>query len=190
MFRTGAVAVVAASLILAGCQTTAQQENPPIWGRIDCQRAVENPQLTVLFEQAKLVCQNRADAAGTAGTAGMPTGRGIGGAIASGIAAGITHAQISVSTAKSCMAEYGFMLASRQEHEMRCVSVRAAMAPPPATTSPATARRTAERTRRPAARPRSEQGPSAAPMSLAPTQTQVAPTSSVQTVPSPAARGP
>jgi hypothetical protein len=125
-----------------------------IWGRIDCVRIADHPEMQVQFDQARLVCVNRAQAASVAGTANMPTGNGIGGAIASGIVQGITANQIATSTANGCMAEYGFMLAHRSEHAARC----AALAPPPPPAS------------KPARKPKRKPAPvaSAPPVSIVP----------------------
>jgi hypothetical protein len=84
------------------------------------------------FEQAKLICVNRAEAAGVAGTASMPNGYGLGGAVAAGISQGIAASQIQVATAKSCMAEYGYALQRASEFEARCP----VMTSPPVTKRP------------------------------------------------------
>jgi hypothetical protein len=175
MRRTGAA--LAACFVLAGCQTTAEQQaNPPNWGRIDCQRPAQRPELRPLFEQAKLVCQERALAAAVAGTSSMPRGNGIGGAIASSIATRMTKEEIAVSTAKSCMAEYGFVLMTQPEHDQRCVALRAAMA----TDAAVGARLASTRSSRPArtgrtAAPQSGTAPAQAP-STASTSVTPAPT--------------
>ena len=91
-----------ASAALCGCQTAQQQAEDPIaWSRLDCKRLADGPEMVPQFEQAKLICVNRAEAAGVAGTAGMPVGHGVGGAIAAGISQGIASAQIQTATAKS-----------------------------------------------------------------------------------------
>lgn len=129
------LSAIAVMMLLSGCQTTQEQAEDPVqWGRFDCQRAADHPELTPQFEQAKLVCVNRAQAAGIAGTASMPTGYGMGGAIASGISAGIAQAQIQNATINSCMAEYGYMLLKRSEHVARCPAT--AVKPPEAPEPP------------------------------------------------------
>lgn len=121
-----------ATLLICGCQTTAEQQADPLaWGRIDCQRADNTPALLQPFEQAKLVCVNRAEAAGIAGTAAMPTGYGLTGALVSGMNKGITASQIQDATIKSCMAEYGYSLLRKSEFDARCPIVQAAAPPPP-----------------------------------------------------------
>ncbi len=121
--------------VLSGCQTTEQQAEDPLqWGRFDCKRLADGPQIAVEFDQAKAVCLNRAQAAGIAGTAAMPTGYGLGGAMVSGINRGITSSQIQDATIKSCMAERGYLLAKMSEHEARCprsapVAIPAPVAP-------------------------------------------------------------
>jgi len=128
-------AVLTATALLMGCQTTQEAaEDPILWGHIDCQRSADHPEFNTQIEQAKLVCINRAQAAGIAGTASMPTGYGLGGAISSGINAGIAQGQIENATVKSCMAEYGWMLSKKSEFDARCpvpVAVVAPPAPPP-----------------------------------------------------------
>lgn len=61
------------------------------------------------------------------GTAAMPTGRGLGGAIVSGIDKGITGNRIGDLTMTSCMAEYGYQRMTPSEFEGRCPKP-----PPPA----------------------------------------------------------
>jgi|HubBroStandDraft_6_1064221.scaffolds.fasta_scaffold111911_1 hypothetical protein len=123
------IAALIATTLLCSCQTTEEAaQDPPLWGHIDCQRTADHPELASQFEQAKLVCFNRAQAAGVAGTASMPTGYGLGGAVASGISAGIAQAQIQNATVNSCMAEYGWMLTKRSDFDARCPV--AVVAPP------------------------------------------------------------
>lgn len=112
-----------AILLLAGCATnnTAAVEDPVGWGRVDCQRGDGNPVLEGQFEQAKAICLGRAQAAGLAGTAGMPAGgRNLGDAIGNGIVAGVTQARISDATASSCMAEQGYLMKTRSAFEASC----------------------------------------------------------------------
>ena len=125
-----------ASAALCGCQTAQQQAEDPIaWSRLDCKRLADGPEMVPQFEQAKLICVNRAEVAGVAGTAGMPVGHGVGGAIAAGISQGIASAQIQTATAKSCMAEYGYMLQRNSEFEARC-PITIPPPPPPVTKRP------------------------------------------------------
>ena len=113
--------ILFAALMLTGCQTVSAPEDPTLWGRFDCMRMADGPEIQAEFEQAKLICSGRSEAAAIAGTAAMPNrGRGLSGAIVSGIEQGITGAQISVATAKSCMAERGLFLAKKSEHLARC----------------------------------------------------------------------
>lgn len=114
------VAIAVAALALTGCQTAQEQQDPPVWGRFDCRRAATDPEVVTLFEQARAVCMNRAQAAAVAGTTAIPTGHGIGGAIASGIERGMAQNEIGTSTAISCMAEYGWLRARQHEHAARC----------------------------------------------------------------------
>lgn len=119
------IAGTIAALALAGCQTTQEaQDDPLMFGRVDCRGPVGRPEVSRHFEQAKAICMNRADAAATAGTANMPMGYGYGGAIAAGINQGITAASIRNSTAVSCMAEQGYLLKRRSEFVAMCGSRR------------------------------------------------------------------
>src|SRR5687767_14385789 len=111
---------------LAGCATAKQPpEGPKIFGRVDCQRNRGNPVLEREFEQAKAICIPRAEAAATAGTAAMPMGSGIGGAIVSGIEQGVKGREIANATALSCMAERGYLLKTMAEHDAICVAIEA-----------------------------------------------------------------
>ena len=91
-----------------------------VWGRFDCKRLADFPEVQVEFEQANMICSGKAQAAAISGTASMPTGYGLSGAIVSGISQGITGAQISQATGKSCMAERGLYLAKRSEVDAKC----------------------------------------------------------------------
>jgi hypothetical protein len=125
--RKQSFAALGVAFFLAGCaaQANTAPEDPVVWGRVDCVRAQENPMAEQEFEQAKAICVNRAQAAGIASTAGMPVGRGIGGAIASGISAGITQSQVSTATASSCMAEVGYIQRPQSAHQDACSAVYA-----------------------------------------------------------------
>jgi hypothetical protein len=124
MRNLGIVALCAA---LGGCAAQANNaavEDPQGWARVDCQRGLGNPVLEAQLEQAKAICTGRAQAAGLAGTAGMPTGgRNLGDAIGNGIVAGVTQAQITNATASSCMAEQGYLLRTRSSFEAVCTPV-------------------------------------------------------------------
>lgn len=115
------------ALGLAGCvaQASQQTQDPELWGRVDCQRGAGNPVLEQEFEQAKAICGGRAQAAGISASASMPAyGRGIGGAIADGIAQGITSAQVSNATAMSCMAELGYIKRPQSAHVAACTAIQ------------------------------------------------------------------
>lgn len=91
------------ALALAACsQTQATQAQ---WTRIDGSIGKASE-----FEQAKIICGNRADAAAEAATASRSIGYGTADAIASGIASGIAQANVKKSTILSCMAERGYRL--------------------------------------------------------------------------------
>lgn len=115
------------SILLAGCVAQASQQNvedPPLWGRVDCQRLADRPDLEIEFEQAKTICLSRGQAAAVAGTAAIPVGRGLGGAMASGIERGITANQIGTATINGCMGEMGYLFKPKSEHLAMCEAVK------------------------------------------------------------------
>lgn len=115
-FRAIAVATL---LIVAGCQTQQDQEDPMTFGRVDCQRTIGNPALTLQFEQDTAICQGRGDAAALSGTAVMQ-----GGGILGAIDKGVTGGNINRSTVLSCMAERGYLYKRRSEHLSTCEAVK------------------------------------------------------------------
>lgn len=122
--RIGVVAALGAAVMLGGCVQQQQPvEEQPIFGRADCQRMADNLALQQEFELARQVCVPRAEAAAIAGTTAMPVGRGLGGAIVSGIERGMTQNQIAMATAISCMAERGYIRRTRAEHEAACAAI-------------------------------------------------------------------
>lgn len=124
--RTSVLGALAAALLVAGCAARANMENeadPTLWSRVDCQRISANPSLMQEFEQAKAICLPRGQAAATAGTANMPGGYGLGGAIAAGINQGITANQIGTATITSCMGENGYLLKRKSEQDAMCEAI-------------------------------------------------------------------
>ncbi|MFG1256335.1 hypothetical protein V5F79_03355 [Xanthobacter flavus] len=103
-----------------------------MWGRVDCKRAADHPELKPEYEQALAICENRAIAAGTAGTANMPGGYGMAGAISAGINQGIAEGNIRRSTTISCMAERGYLLKKKSEHTAACAEAKPLPASPKA----------------------------------------------------------
>jgi hypothetical protein len=95
-------AVIVGAFALSGCSANTNSrvntnsgmgEDPPIWGRADCQRGEGNPELLRQFEDAKAVCLARGESpAAVAGTAGE----------------------------SPCMTEQGYVLRTRAEHEAAC----------------------------------------------------------------------
>jgi hypothetical protein len=87
---------LAATMILGGCSVNTSSrfgEDPPIWGRFDCQRGEGNPELQKQFDGAKATCLARGEsAAAIAGTAGN----------------------------SRCMSEQGYVLRTRAEHVAVC----------------------------------------------------------------------
>lgn len=122
--RVGLVAVLGAAVMLGGCvQQGAPQEEPKIFGRADCQRAANNPVIQQDFELARQVCLPRAEAAAVSGTTAIPVGHGLAGAMMSGIERGMAQNQIATATVTSCMAERGYLLRTRTEHEAACAAI-------------------------------------------------------------------
>jgi hypothetical protein len=117
---------LSATLLLAGCVAQAETvpEDPPLWGRVDCQRLADNPTLQLEFEQAKTICLSRAQAASVAGTANMPEGHGLGGAMVAGINQGAAANQISTATATGCMGEMGYLMKTKSEHLAMCAAIK------------------------------------------------------------------
>jgi hypothetical protein len=118
--------IVALCAALGGCVAQAETvpEDPPLWGRVDCQRLTDNPTLQLEFEQAKTICLSRAQAASVAGTANMPEGRGLGGSIVAGINQGAAANQISTATSTGCMGEMGYLMKTRSEHLAMCAAIK------------------------------------------------------------------
>jgi hypothetical protein len=111
--------------LLAGCVAQAETvaEDPLLWGRVDCQRLAENPALQQDFDQAKTICLSRAQAASVAGTANMPGGYGIGGAMVAGMNKGVASNQIATATVNGCMGEMGYLFKTRSEHLAICEAI-------------------------------------------------------------------
>lgn len=125
MRNLGIAAICAA---LGGCVAQAETavDDPVVWGRVDCVRAQDDPMAGNMFEQAKAICTNRAQAAGLVTAASMPSGgRTLGDALANGIIAGATSASVSNATANSCMAENGYIQRPRSGHEEACAPIYA-----------------------------------------------------------------
>ncbi|WP_162561217.1 hypothetical protein [Methylobacterium terrae] len=118
--RITKIVILGGMLALGACNSARQPEEPKVYGRVDCKRAADHPELDIEMEQAKAVCLPRAEAAAVAGTTAIPVGRGIGGAIASGIERGMAQRQIGEATTISCMAERGYLFKTRSEHLQMC----------------------------------------------------------------------
>jgi hypothetical protein len=72
------------------------------------------------FEKAKRVCSKVALAAVTASTAYAPNSRKIGSVVAAGIEERVARSLEHAATAKSCMADRGYIYSKRSEFEARC----------------------------------------------------------------------
>jgi hypothetical protein len=98
-----------ASVLTGGCtvpiNSPTPESNPPIWGRVDCQRGEGNPEIQKQFDDAKATCLARGKRADmVAGTTG----------------------------GSPCMAEQGYILRTRAEHEVACQRVEQQNAKPAA----------------------------------------------------------
>ena len=119
------ILALCATILLAGCVAQAETvpDDPLVWGRVDCQRLADNPALQVEFEQAKTICLSRGQTAAAAGTANMPEGHGLGGAIVAGINQAHTANQIGTSTIIGCMGEMGYLRKTKSEHIAMCAAI-------------------------------------------------------------------
>jgi hypothetical protein len=90
------ISTVIVGFILSGCSVNTNSrmgDDPPIWGRADCQRGEGNPELLRQFDDAKAACLARGEREeAVAGTAGS----------------------------SPCMIEQGYVLRTRAEHEAAC----------------------------------------------------------------------
>lgn len=109
-------------LLLAACQTVPpeQQEDPEVFGRVDCRRSANDPEVAALYQQDSAVCLGRAQAASLSGTAAMH-GQGIVG----GLDKAITSNNIGKATLISCMAERGYLYKRKSEHNTMCEAIAA-----------------------------------------------------------------
>ena len=99
--RSVQISALAVAIILGGCSVglnnRVTENDPPIWGRVDCQRGAGNPELQKQFEDAKATCLARGESAD---------------AVAGNNAGG-----------NPCMTEQGYVLKTRAEHEATCQAV-------------------------------------------------------------------
>jgi hypothetical protein len=92
--RFNPLLLLAVALMLGSCAVNSPiADDPPIWGRIDCQRGEGNPAVQAEFDEAKALCLSRGEsAAAVAGAAGN----------------------------NACMSEQGYILRTRSEHKAAC----------------------------------------------------------------------
>lgn len=123
------VVVVLLCFAVAGCATAARKavDAGAMWRRADCgeEGTGESSQRYAL---ATTICRGRAQAAEISAAATVPTGYGTGGAIASGIEAGMTRVHVSDNIMISCMAEQGYMLWTEAQFQASCPAPAAAVA--------------------------------------------------------------
>lgn len=120
----GSIFLIAiAAALLCGCAQQPPPE-PRAFYRVDCRPTAGDAMMEQEFERVRAVCVSRSQAAAISGTASMPSGYGLGGAIAAGINKGITSNQISEATGNSCMAEQGFLFRTEAEDTAVCTAIR------------------------------------------------------------------
>jgi hypothetical protein len=104
--RSVQISVLAITIGLAGCSVGLNSRtggnDPPIWGRIDCQRGEGNPELQKQYDDAKATC----------------------------LARGETEDVVAGNTGGSaCMTEQGYVLRTRAQHETACQGVEQKSSP-------------------------------------------------------------
>lgn len=105
------ISALTVAIILGGCSAGSNsrvaENEPPIWGRADCQRGQGSPELQQQFENAKATCSARGDSAEVlAGKAG----------------------------GSRCMTDQGYVLRTRAEHAVACQAVDQLTGAPPTQT--------------------------------------------------------
>jgi hypothetical protein len=123
------ILMVLGALALGGCVAVPEPGSPEqkVFGRLDCRRLAEGPELRQDFSRAEAICVGRAQASAAAGSATVhPYGYGLSGAIATGIEQGLTERRIGEATVISCMAEQGYLYRTRSDHEAICATLSAA----------------------------------------------------------------
>lgn len=119
------LSILTAILTLTGCQTQQDIDDPVSFGRADCRRLADHPEIARQFELDSAVCDGRAQAAGLSGTASMWSG-----SLVTAIDKAVVTNNIALATVRSCMAERGYLLKRRSEHLAMCaVSVPAPALP-------------------------------------------------------------
>jgi hypothetical protein len=98
--RSVQILALAVAIILGGCtaglNNRVTENDPPIWGRVDCQRGEGNPEIQKQYEDAKATCLARGESAdAVAGNAG----------------------------GSPCMTEQGYVFRTRAAHEAACQAV-------------------------------------------------------------------
>jgi hypothetical protein len=98
--RSVQISVLAVTVVLGGCtvglDSRTAGNDPPIWGRIDCERGEANPELQKQYNDAKTTC----------------------------LARGETEDVVAGNTGGSpCMTEQGYVLRTRAEHAAACQGV-------------------------------------------------------------------
>jgi hypothetical protein len=111
--------LIPVALLLAGCQTTAQQQQgpqQPVWARADGRMIRGNAALEQQWQMDTTYCKAEAYKAGL--SAGPIYWQGIAGAIAADIAEN-NRSKAMVEIAKGCMAGKGYIQISMEEAEAR-----------------------------------------------------------------------
>jgi hypothetical protein len=103
--------LICVAVVLGGC--TVGESEPKVFGRVDCRRLADHPDLKRDFERIQTVCVERAKAAAAAGGAGTNTA-GYQTAIGAGVAKSLTEQRIAEATLLSCMAENGYLYRTKE----------------------------------------------------------------------------
>jgi hypothetical protein len=119
------LATITFALALTACAQQPPPE-PQVWGRFDCRRIAQFPELQMELDQARTVCSHSATAQGIAGTQAMRV-QSLGDAFAQSAA----QNRVQLSSALACMADRGWLFATVPAHEARCPAPAPAAPPPP-----------------------------------------------------------
>ena len=113
-------AVVSAILVflVSGCQTPQNAADPEIYGRSDCKRGAANPEVARQYELDLEVCRHRGAATGEASATPLR-----GGGILGALDRAVTEGSVSRSTQLACMAERGYLMRKKSEHDARCAKI-------------------------------------------------------------------
>ena len=119
-----AFAILACCLAVAGCaggsfdQSSLPEDQRKLFGRADCRRHADHPDLARDFERVQTVCIARARAAGYSAAASVNSYNHS--PIVVGFAQAMTARDVAEPALISCMAEHGYLWKTKAEHEAMC----------------------------------------------------------------------